>query len=116
MAFINICCVVLGLTFCKDENGRVKSSVKILLAILLAFSFLLAASAMGRLIMYINAYGLTSKRILAFWFETAILMVFVLSTVKLIKPSFRAVYWGAGIIIIWYAILNYSAPIINMIA
>lgn len=116
VAFINICCVVLGLTFCKDENGRVKSSVKILLAILLAFSFLLAASAMGRLIMYINAYGLTSKRILAFWFETAILMVFVLSTVKLIKPSFRAVYWGAGIILIWYAILNYSAPIINMIA
>ncbi len=118
VSFINIAMIVVSMMFCKDDSGRVRKPIRVLLIVLLVCSFLIAASALLRLLMYIGAYGLTSKRILAFWFEIAIFIVFSLAAIKLADRKFRVVYWGVGVLMIWYVLLNYIAPILasSMIA
>lgn len=112
VSFINIILMVTCMTFCKDEHGDVRKPLKLMLGVLLVFSILLSASALLRLIMYISVYGLTTKRILALWFEILIIIIVMLSAIKLKNRRFRAVYFGIGTTLVWYAMLNYIAPII----
>lgn len=106
VTFINITAFALIFTFCKNDQGRPDKLIRALLTGLIIASFLLLISAVYRLSLYIGAYGLTVKRVLALWFETAIFIVLCFCTVKLIMPKFRATYWGSAAIIIWYLILN----------
>lgn len=106
VTIINMSVFALVLTFCKNGDSGISKPIKGLLIALLASTMLLLASAMARLIMYIDAYGFTTKRILAFWLEIAIFIVLIFGTLKMFKPRFRAVYWAAAAIILWYLVLN----------
>ena len=106
ITFINVSAFAAIFTFCKNEQGRPNKLIRGLLTGLLIASLLLLVSAVYRLSLYIGAYGLTVKRILALWFETAIFIVLCFCTVKLIIPKFRAAYWGSAAVIIWYLLLN----------
>lgn len=106
VSLINFSIFGLVLSFCKNHNGKPSKLIRHLLIALLAATLLLLASAMARLMMYIGAYGLTTKRILAFWLEITILIMLIFSALKLYKPEFRAAYWASAAIMIWYAVLN----------
>ncbi|MCH5279278.1 MAG: DUF4173 domain-containing protein [Christensenellaceae bacterium] len=106
VTIINMSVFALVLTFCKNGSTGINNPIKGLLIALLASTMLLLVSAMARLIMYIDAYGLTTKRVLAFWLEIATFIVLIFGTIKLFKPKFRAAYWTAAAIILWYLVLN----------
>lgn len=106
VSFINISALSIALSFCKDEDGKLKDALRRLLMGLLTATIIILASAMLRLGMYIASYGYTLRRVLALWLEVAILIIIIIGTVKLYIPKFRAVYWSAAAITAWYAILN----------
>lgn len=105
-AFINMSVFAISLSFCKDESGMLKRGLRWLLMGLLLATLLILASAMLRLSMYVAEYGFTLRRVLAFWFEIAILITLSIGAIKLYKFQFRAIYWGSAAIIVWYVVLN----------
>ena len=101
VASINFAAFALCLTF--TEGGKTLRGV---LAGLLGATFMLLASAMARLIMYIGAYGLTIHRILPFWFMLFLFALLALCTVKLFVPRFRLLRFAAGTFAAFYFALS----------
>ena len=71
MAF-NLGLIVLALGVCRKEGGRVPGMVKGLAFFLCLFSLALVATALSKMVLYMNSFGLTRLRVL-----TSVFMVFL---------------------------------------
>lgn len=95
--FFELCAVcginaalMLGVSiFTKKDTRAAGIAMRIIKGITAFFSIVLAATALSKMFLYIGAYGLTLKRVLASWLIILLLVVFVLVIVSQIKPTFR---------------------------
>lgn len=94
---------VFSLFLCNVQKGRL---LKGLLALLLLATGVILASAFTRLLLYIGAYGLTFKRIQAFWLLCYVAAVLILCFVRLIKEKLPLLRISTLVFILWYAMLN----------
>ncbi len=98
---INLVCFALCVTF--TEGDRL---LRGLMTGLLAATVMLLASSMARLVMYIDAYGLTINRILPFWFMLFLLALIVLCAVKLFVPRLKLLRVATGTFAAFYFALS----------
>ncbi len=78
IAFINLCLIVLMQTFtARKEEDRRPALLKIYTVLLSGCTLLLIVSAMCRMMLYINEYGMTRLRVLTSWFMILLAVVFV---------------------------------------
>ncbi len=81
VSVINLAVIILiTLMMKKGKVGNI--SVKILTVVFSAVTLMLIATAAAKLIMYIQYYGLTQKRLYAAWFMAVIAMVFLVITLS----------------------------------
>lgn len=90
VALLNLALVLLALGCCGRENAGFRA-VQILSSVLVAASGVLLVSAVGRMTLYVQAYGLSFKRALTYW-GMAMLAVFLLAALWKIWCS-RAVFF-----------------------
>ena len=77
---INVVLIALPLLICKkDENGRHPLAIRLICAFLCLFSLIIVSTVIGKLVMYMQNYGLTQKRVYTslFCVATAIVIIFV---------------------------------------
>lgn len=89
VAVINF--VVIGLTalFCRrDEKGRLPLAARIYSIVLSVLTLALIASALSKMVMYIDSFGLTTMRIYPTWFMILLACFFLLLIIKMIWPRF----------------------------
>lgn len=86
--------------------GKPNALVKALCALLLFATAMVIASGMARLTMYINAYGLTIRRILPMWAMLYLAFVTALAAVRLYKNSLPLMRIAAWSFIGWYILLH----------
>lgn len=101
VAAINLAVFAVCVTFAEDTKA-----VRALLAALLVMTALLIASAAVRLFMYTEAYGLTVKRILSFWFMACLALVCALCAAKIFRPGLRLLRAAAGVFCVMYLALS----------
>lgn len=77
---------------------------------LLAATALLLVSAILRLGMYINAFGLTWLRLLSAWFIIYLAVTLVLCAVRMIKEKLPLIAVCALVLLVWYVALGYANP------
>ncbi|HWR22109.1 MAG TPA: DUF4153 domain-containing protein [Feifaniaceae bacterium] len=94
---------VLSLCICRVEE---KAHLRVLMLLVLAATGVILASAFTRLSLYIGAYGLTFKRIQAFWFLCYLTAVLVLYGIRLYNKRLPLLRLSALIFVLWYAALN----------
>lgn len=95
--FFELCAVcginaalMLAVTAFTKKNTRASDvTLRIMKGITALFSIVLAATALSKMILYIGAYGLTLKRVLASWLIILLLVVFVLVIFGQIIRRFR---------------------------
>lgn len=93
VAVINMIVIILLATFTKKkENGKKTLPLKIYSVVMSCFTLLLIAVAMSKMIMYINAYGLTRLRVFTSWFMILLAFAFIFVIVKQISEKFN--YFG----------------------
>lgn len=80
--------------------------IRLLSGLLLLFTGILLASAAGRLLMYIGAYGLTINRILPLWLMAFMAAELVLCALRLKKEALPLLSISAWAFILWYLLLN----------
>jgi len=63
---------VLALGLCRREGGRVPAAVKALALFLCVFSLILVATALSKMLLYMNRFGLTRQRV-----RTSVFMLYL---------------------------------------
>ena len=77
VSLINLAIIICLNLFCKyREDGKRPASLKIITCILSIFTILLIATAVSKMAMYINVYGLTPLRVYTTWFMILLAVVF----------------------------------------
>lgn len=83
VSVINLAIIIAINLFCKysEETGSGKTvrplSLKVMTCVLSIFTLLLIATAVSKMVMYINVYGLTLLRVYTTWFMLLLAAVFV---------------------------------------
>ncbi|MBE5784418.1 MAG: DUF4173 domain-containing protein [Clostridiales bacterium] len=101
VAGINFTVFALLQAFTKEHKA-----LRPMLLALLAATALLLVSALYRLILYIDAYGLTFKRILSLWFMGFLLIALGLFAGKLYRPKLKLIRTLAMALVLWYLALS----------
>lgn len=82
----------------------------VMLAGLLAETALLLVSAIRRLWLYVDAYGLTWLRLFSAWFIVFLAVVLVLCAVRMVKEKLPLIAVCAMLLLGWYTLLGYANP------
>lgn len=89
IAGINFVVVFAALALVKPKNGRLPMSVKITCTFICLFTLLVIATAVAKMVMYINEYGMTQLRVRTGLFMCFIVAVFVALSLRLYLPKVR---------------------------
>lgn len=94
---------LLGLCLSRMQKGN---ALRALMFALLAATGVILASAFTRLLLYIGAYGLTFKRIQAFWFLCYLTGILLLYAIRMFRQKLPLLRIGVLLFVFWYAALN----------
>lgn len=84
---VNLSVLLATLTFARRE-GRSWRFLRGLAAVLVAESLVLLCSAAWRMTLYVTAYGLSFKRLLAYWGMGMMALFFLAALGKVLRPDF----------------------------
>ena len=92
---------LLGISLTKTEQGR---AIKTLQALLIAASLIILASAAWRMWLYVDAYGLTMRRVLPLWLMAYFVFLAVVGAVRIFREKTPFLRIGAFALVYWYAL------------
>ena len=110
IAVINLAVIIFMNVTAKKSGEERTAALKIYTSVLSVSTLILIATAMSKMIMYIDTYGLTELRVYTTWFMVLCAYIFVLILIKQFKRSFRlakAVSIGFTVL---FAVLCFSRP------
>lgn len=81
VAVINFLIIFIAVSFLKKENKKSSIAIKILLSLLVGFTFVMLASAFYRMLVYEQAYGFTYLRIFVQAFMVLLFFLFIINMV-----------------------------------
>ena len=77
VSVINACIIAFITVVTKDDSAKKFNVLKVYIIAIAVFTLLLIATALSKMFMYINAYGLTLLRVYTSWFMIFLACVFV---------------------------------------
>lgn len=110
VAVINLLLLSSLSLFMKRNNAGKNLLYKLLALVFCLFTLVLIATAMAKLVLYIDFYGLTPKRVYAAWFMCVLALIFILVAVKQFVSRISTVAWAMAIFVVMFAALGLSNP------
>lgn len=107
VALINM--AILLFTFLYTQRGegdRPRGVLRVLLSVLVLETWLLIASALSKMVMYIGEYGLTRLRVYTSWFMLLLALVFLAAMVQLWWRRFPGFKVTLITGVVWFLLLN----------
>ena len=107
VAFINLVIVVLLMWLTKrNEKGELPAIVKALMTFISAFSVFFIVTAIAKMAMYINKYGLTSLRIFTSVFMVATCAFILAFTVRVFNINANTVKYAISFSLVVFSLLT----------
>lgn len=103
--FIIILCVILFMH--RRENTK-SVLLKILCLVISIFTLILISTALSKMFLYIEYYGLTHKRIYSTWFMVVLAIIFLLIMLNQFFTKIKTVIVGTCVIVISFGALALS--------
>ena len=97
---------VFILCFCKKGEKGLPIAVRVLITILCACNGVILASAVLRMGLYVQAYGLSVKRLLTLWFMGAVGVCLIWLILQCISERFNALRFIGGTAIVFVCVLS----------
>lgn len=89
VAVINLMMILCVILFMRRKENRKSILLKVLSLLYSIFTLILISTALAKLFMYIDCYGLTHKRIYAAWFMVVLAVIFVLIALYQFFPKLK---------------------------
>lgn len=77
IAVINFLLVAISVIFSKRENGKITGIIKVLNVFLCVFTIIISATSISKIVLYMNRFGFTEKRIYVFVFDIVLIIAFL---------------------------------------
>ena len=108
VSFINLLIILAVSVFVKrSENGK-NPIGKVISIVYSVFTLILISTAIAKMAMYIDCYGLTRKRVYATWFMILLVLVFLIIIIKQFFAKFKAVAVSVGVCVVLFCALSFS--------
>ena len=88
VSVINLIMLACAYLFCRRQD-KAPLILKIYCTVLSALTLVLIATALSKMIMYIDVYGLTVKRVLASWFIILLAAIFICIVISIFVKRFN---------------------------
>lgn len=108
VSVINLALLSAIALFMKRKNRAAALVFKALALIFSIFTLILISTAIAKLVMYIDRYGLTTRRVLAAWFMAVLAIVFILVAIKQFVSRLKLVAISFCILVVMFAGLSLS--------
>ena len=72
------------------------------------FTLILLSTAAAKLVLYIDRFGLTTKRVYAAWFMAVLAILFLLIIVKQFVSKIKMIPIGAAVVVAMFGLLSFS--------
>lgn len=96
--------VIISLIIAFSKKSRFYSlTIKVLTCVFSAFTLVLISTAIAKMVMYIQCYGLTQKRIYATWFMAVLALVFIAVALSRFIPKIKIAAVSSAIVVIAFA-------------
>lgn len=110
VALINLG-VLCFMSLHSKKAGREKPfALKFYSIVISVFTIILIATAMSKMVMYINAYGLTELRLYTSWFMVLLAIVFVMIIIKQFRYDMKFAKHLCVIFTLMFGLLCFSRP------
>ena len=86
---INLALIVLSTRLCRKDGGRTPTAITALAVFLCLFSLVLTATALSKMFLYVQSFGMTRMRILVSVFIVFLAVVIVAVCLRLFAPRIR---------------------------
>lgn len=106
VSVINFMVIISVVLFMRRHNQSSTILLKILSIVYSVFTLVLISTAVAKMVMYIDCYGLTPKRVYATWLMLVLAIIFLLIIVKQFAPKLKAVATSFAICIAMFAALS----------
>lgn len=103
VSVINLIIIIVITLFMK---GRANIALNILTVTFCLSTLILISTAIAKLVMYIDYYGLTQKRIYAMWLMIVIAFIYVFLAIGRFAPRFKSVFASVAVGVVLFAALS----------
>ncbi len=112
IAVINLGVVFLSMLLAKKQNGKVSVGIKITATFISVFTLIIIATAISKMVLYINEFGMTVLRVTTSAFMVFLAVVFIavilriyINKINIVKTSLIT----AGIVVLLLGTVNVNA-------
>lgn len=106
VAVINLIVITAVILFLKREKTASKLVLKATVLVFSAVTLILISTAVAKMVMYINTYGLTPKRVYSTWFMLLIALVFILISLKMFVKKFKVVALSFVLAVVMFTLIS----------
>ncbi len=110
VAVINLMVLCMISLFSKKAGKEKPFALKLYSIVLSVFTIILIATAMSKMVMYINNYGLTELRLYTSWFMVLLAIVFILIIIKQFRFDMKFSSYFAAVFTVMLGLLCFSRP------
>lgn len=101
--------IIVSVIICMQQKEKWTVKLKSIIVVIYALvTLVLIATAIAKMAMYINCYGLTQKRVYSTWFMVLLAMIFVIIIVKQFVKKISAVALSVWVTIGMFTVLAFS--------
>lgn len=108
VSVINLVILTAVSLFLKRKEGKKSILLKILSVIFSLFTLILISTAVAKMMMYIDCYGLTPKRVYSTWLMLVLALVFVLIILKQFVGRLRLIALSLAVMVLMFSALTLS--------
>lgn len=112
IAVINLCVVFLSIVLAKKQNGKVCVGIKITATFISVFTLIIISTAISKMVLYINEFGMTVLRIGTSAFMVFLSVVFIAVILRIYINKINIVKTAlitAGIVVLLLGTVNINA-------
>lgn len=106
VSVINLVAITAVIMFMKRKNKADSFILKTIVILFSVFTLILISTAVAKMVMYINTYGLTPKRVYATWLMSVIAVLFILISLKMFVRKLKVVAISLVAVVTMFAIIS----------
>ena len=108
VSVINLVMLTAVSLFLKRKEGKSSVLLKILSIVFSLFTLVLISTAVAKMMMYIDCYGLTPKRVYSTWLMLVLALIFVLIILKQFIGRLRLIALSLAVMVLMFSALTLS--------
>ncbi len=105
VSVINLVIIIAISLFLKTKKNKPSVILKTLSIIISVFTLVLISTAVAKMVMYIDCYGLTQKRVYSSWLMLVLAVVFVMIIIKQFLKKLRLIALSLAVLVVMFTAL-----------